>query len=65
MWRHVMLAMIGSALAGQYRYFEYYVKGGGASSGFRFTLTNRDVCDLDLYVTFKNTSSAAQVAPGK
>lgn len=61
---NVMHTMLGSALAGQYRYFEYYVRRGGASGGFRFTLTNRDVCDLDLYVTFKNSSSAAQIAPG-
>lgn len=56
---------------GEYAYFEFYVRDNAGSSSkqpLRFTLFGRDSSDIDLYLTFKNTSTAADPVhdiPGK
>ena len=57
-----LFCFVGSVGLGEYAYFEFHVGDNGGSSSkqpLRFTLFGLDSSDLDLYLTFKNTSTTA------
>lgn len=57
-----LICFVGTVGLGEYAYFQFHVGDNGGSSSkqpLRFKLFGLDSSDLDLYLTFKNTSATA------